>query len=156
MKIKLLLIISVFFVGTNVSGQMNQPGQNNSMLNSTMNGPGSGGYSESVTPLDSPPHKGVVKEAGKYYIEVVVNWMLSSNNTVFYLIKADGKPMDREKITCTAVVQRTDENDEPQTVKHYGMNAFSTHLKSGEEYHLKITFKKKKKEFSAIFQTSGN
>jgi hypothetical protein len=155
MKIKLLLIISVFFIGTNVSGQINQPGQNNSVLNSTMNTP-NGSYSESVTPMDAPPHRGVVKEAGKYYIEVVVNWMLSSNNTVFYLIKADGKPMDREKITCTAVVQRTDEDDEPQTVKHYGMNAFSTHLKSGEEYHLKITFKKKKKEYSAIFQTSGN
>ena len=155
MKIKLLLIISVFFVGTNISGQISQPGQNNSVLNSTMNTP-NGSYSESVTPLDSPPHKGVVKQAGKYYIEVVVNWMLNSNNTVFYLIKADGKAMDREKITCTAVVQRTDEDDEPQTVKQYGMNAFSTHLKSGEEYHLKITFKKKKKEFSAVFQTSGN
>mgnify|MGYP001088493260 FL=1 len=133
--------------------QINQPGQN-SVLNSTMNTP-NGGYSESVTPLDSPPHKGVVKEAGKYYIEVVVNWMLSSNNTVFYLIKADGKPVDREKITCTAVVQRTDADDEPQMVKYYGLNAFSTHLKSGEEYHLKITFKKKKKEDSAVFQTSG-
>ncbi len=69
--------------------QINQPGQN-SVLNSTMNTP-NGGYSESVTPLDSPPHKGVVKEAGKYYIEVVVNWMLSSNNTVFYLIKGRWK-----------------------------------------------------------------
>ena len=145
----------MFFLLSKVSfaqiGQ--QPGQN-SVLNSTMNTP-NGSYSESITPLDSPPHKGVVKEAGKYYIEVVVNWMLSSNNTVFYLIKADGKPMDREKITCTAVVQRTDTDDEPQAVKHYGMNAFSTHLKSGEEYHLKITFKKKKKEYSAVFQTSG-
>ena len=74
MKIKLLLIISVFFIGTNVSGQINQPGQNNSVLNSTMNTP-NGSYSESVTPMDSPPHKGVVKQAGKYYIEVVVNWM---------------------------------------------------------------------------------
>ena len=150
-----LIVFLVFFLLSKVSfaqiGQ--QPGQN-SVLNSTMNTP-NGSYSESITPLDSPPHKGVVKEAGKYYIEVVVNWMLSSNNTVFYLIKADGKPMDREKITCTAVVQRTDTDDEPQAVKHYGMNAFSTHLKSGEEYHLKITFKKKKKEYSAVFQTSG-
>ena len=133
--------------------QINQPGQN-SVLNSTMNTP-NWGYSESITPLDAPPHKGVVKESGKYYIEVVVNWMLSSNNTVFYLLKSDGKPVDREKITCTAAIQRTDAEDQPQIVKQYGLNAFSTHLKSGEEYHLKITFKKKKKEYTAVFQTSG-
>jgi hypothetical protein len=59
MKIKLLLIISVFFIETNVSGQINQPGQNNSVLNSTMNTP-NGSYSESVTPMDAPPHRGVV------------------------------------------------------------------------------------------------
>jgi len=153
MKLNILVIIAICFIGTHVSAQITQPGQN-SVLNSTMNTP-NGGYSESVTPMDAPPHKGVVKEAGKYYIEVVVNWMLNSNNTVFYLLKSDGKPVDREKITCTAVVQRTDMEDEPQVVKHYGMNAFSTHLKSGEEYHLEITFKKKKKEFTAVFQTSG-
>ena len=88
---QLLIIYCVFLLETNVSmAQINQPGQKNSVLNSTMNTP-NGGYSESVTPMDSPPHKGVVKEAGKYYIEVVVNWMLSSNNTVFYLIKGRWK-----------------------------------------------------------------
>jgi len=144
----------LFFLLSQVTiSQINQPGQN-SVLNSTMNTP-NGGYSESITPLDAPPHKGVVKESGKYYIEVVVNWMLSSNNTVFYLLKSDGKPVDREKITCTAAIQRTDAEDESQIVKKYGLNAFSTHLKSGEEYHLKITFKKKKKEYTAVFQTSG-
>ena len=144
----------LFFLLSQVTiAQINQPGQN-SVLNSTMNTP-NGGYSESITPLDAPPHKGVVKEAGKYYIEVVVNWMLSSNNTVFYLLKSDGKPVAREKITCAAAIQRTDTEDEPQIVKQYGLNAFSTHLKSGEEYHLKITFKKKKKEYTAVFQTSG-
>ena len=144
----------LFFLLSQVTfAQINQPGQN-SVLNSTMNTP-NGGYSESVTPLDAPPHRGVVKEAGKYYIEVVVNWMLSSNNTVFYLLKSDGKPVDREKITCTAAIQRTDTEDEAQLVKQYGLNAFSTHFKSGEEYHLKITFKKKKKEYTAVFQTSG-
>jgi len=144
----------LFFLLSQVTiSQINQPGQN-SVLNSTMNTP-NGGYSESITPLDAPPHKGVVKESGKYYIEVVVNWMLSSNNTVFYLLKSDGKPVSREKITCTAAIQRSDAEDESQIVKHYGLNAFSTHLKSGEEYHLKITFKKKKKEYTAVFQTSG-
>ena len=144
----------LFFLLSQVTiAQINQPGQN-SVLNSTMNTP-NGGYSESITPLDAPPHKGVVKESGKYYIEVVVNWMLSSNNTVFYLLKSDGKPVDREKITCTAAIQRTDAEYQPQIVKQYGLNAFSTHLKSGEEYHLKITFKKKKKEYTAVFQTSG-
>ena len=154
MKFNILFVIVAIFIGITVTAQINNPNQN-SVLNQTMNGPGSGGYSESVTPMDAPPHRGVVKEAGKYYIEVVVNWMQSSNNTVFYLLKSDGKPVDREKITCTAVVQRADTEDEPQKVKHYGMNAFSTHLKSGEEYHLEITFKKKKKEYSAVFQTSG-
>ena len=144
----------LFFLLNQVTiAQINQPGQN-SVLNSTMNTP-NGGYSESITPLDAPPHKGVVKESGKCYIEVVVNWMLSSNNTVFYLLKSDGKPVDREKITCTAAIQRTDAEDQPEIVKQYGLNAFSTHLKSGEEYHLKITFKKKKKEYTAVFQTSG-
>ena len=79
------IVFLVLFLLCQVSiAQISQPGQN-SVLNSTMNTP-NGSYSESVTPMDAPPHKGIVKEAGKYYIEVVVNWMLSSNNTVFYLI----------------------------------------------------------------------
>ena len=115
----------LFFLLSQVTmAQINQPGQN-SVLNSTMNTP-NGGYSESITPLDAPPHKGVVKEAGKYYIEVVVNWMLSSNNTVFYLLKSDGKPVDREKITCTAAIQRTDAEDESQIV----INFSKTRIKS--------------------------
>jgi len=146
-------LLVICFSAYSSIAQISQPGMA-STLNNTMNTPG-GSSSPSVTPLEAPPHRGVVKAAGKYYIEVVVNWMLSDNNTVFYLLKSDGKAVDREKITCSVEIQKNDVSPEAQVVKHYGLNAFSSHLKSGEEYHLKVTFKKKKKEFSAVFQTDG-
>lgn len=151
--LQISIVLLLFFVAIQGTAQTTQPGQNSTLTN-TMNNYG-GTNSESVTPMEAPPHKGVVKEAGKYYIEVVVNWMLSENNTVFYLIKSDGKAVEREKITCEVEIQRTDVDPETKVVKPYGLNAFSTHLKSGEEYHVKVTFKKKKKEYSAVFQTSG-
>ena len=153
-KAGLISFILICFFCLSSHAQITQPGQN-SILNSTMNTP-NGGYSESVTPLDAPPHKGVVKEAGKYYIEVVVNWMMSNHNAMFYLIKSDGKAVEREKISCSAVIIRKGQENEVLSVTPYGVNAFSTQLKSGESYHLQVTFKKKKKEYTALFQTNGD
>src|SRR5680860_166708 len=110
--------ITLCCLGLNSTAQISQPGMGNT-LNNTMNSPGGGSSSPSVTPLEVPPHRGVVKPAGKYYIEVVVNWMLSDNNTVFYLLKSDGKPVEREKISCSVEIQRKDVDPEVQAVKQY-------------------------------------
>lgn len=121
---------------------------------SNMSNMGGGSSGPEVTPMDAPPHHGIVKPSGKYYIEVVVDWMLSENNAVFYLIKDNGKAITNDKITCTAVIQRADQEDEEVVVRNWGTEAFSAQLKSDESYHLKITFQKKKRKFSAIFQTN--
>jgi len=111
--------------------------------------------SETITPLDAPPHKGVVKQSGKYYIEVVSNWMASKNNTVIFLLKNTGKPITNESILCTVKTIK-DSNKSDEKVIHWGEEGFATHLDPNESYEVEITFFIKKKQYSAVFQTKGN
>jgi len=111
--------------------------------------------SETITPLGAPPHKGVVKQAGKYYIEVVSNWMASKNNTVIYLLKSSGVAVVNEKITCTlTTIKETIKED--KSVIQWGGEAFATQLDPLESYEVEITFFIKKKKYTAVFQTKGN
>lgn len=148
---KLLILLIVFGLPAIFHGQ-NMPMSNMPNM-SNMGDSGSSG--PEVTPLDAPPHHGVVKPSGKYYIEVVMDWMLSENNAVFYLLKDNGKPFSNDKITCSAVMQRTNHEDEIIPVKLWGNEAFSAQLKSDESYQLKLIFMKKNKKFTAIFQTNS-
>lgn len=143
--IKILLAGLSLFLFTNINGQI---------MPSIPNTGGSTGLTEDVTPMDAPPHRGVVKPAGKYYIEIVVNWMLSDNNAVFYLLKSNGAPITNDKITCRVEIERTDEEGEPIPVKKWGNDAFAGQLKADEAYHLKVTFQKKKRTYSAVFKTN--
>ncbi len=144
---KTVLTLVILFLGTAAFGQlggMPVPG-----------GPG-GGSSESLTPLEAPPHKGVVKPAGKYYIEIVVNWMLSKNNTTLYLLKSGGKPMPVEKVRCTTEMVYNQDSIVPTNVIELTPESHGTHLDPDHAYQLKVTYFVKKKKYTAMFQTKGS
>jgi len=112
-------------------------------------------YEETETPLESPPHNGAVKQAGRYYIEVVTNWFATKNNTTIYLLKTSGKPIPNEAITCT-VKTKMDDKEEVQKVIHRGFDGFYVHLDATKAYVVEISFQVKKKVYTASFQTKGN
>ena len=102
-----------------------------------------------------PPHKGVVKQVGKYYIEVVSNWFFSKNNTVIYLLKRNGQPIENMNLICE-VTTALGLNTKDINVIKYREDAFTTHLDPIESYEVEITFFIKKKEYKSNFKTKGN
>ena len=104
--------------------------------------------------VNHPPHNGVVEKAGKYYIEVVTNWMQKSNNTTIYLMNYAGKTVSPKKLSCIVSIISNEKKVEVITNK-IDDASFRTHLDSKESLKVEVIFYVKNKKYSALFYTNG-
>lgn len=105
--------------------------------------------------VNHPPHNGVVEKAGKYYIEVVTDWMQNTNNTTIYLMNYAGKTVATKKTSCQVSIINDKKNIEVFTNK-IDDSSFRTHLESIEPLKVEVIFYVKNKKYSAFFFTKGN
>ena len=145
MKYFLICIVSCF---TSLSySQFNQSAQHQMQPNSMVK--------QNATPLEVPPHNGIVKPIGKFYIEAVSDWMAMGNNVTFYLLKSNGNPVLNSKATCS-VRTTCKEVKETLTTQPLRDDAFTTRVNPADPCLVEITFIYKKKEYKTLYQTEGN
>ena len=104
--------------------------------------------------VNHPPHNGVVEKAGKYYIEVVTNWMQKSNNTTIYLMNYAGKTVTSKTVLCNVSIINNEKRVEVITNKTDDAS-FGTHLDSNDPLKVEVIFYVKHKKYSAMFYTKG-
>ncbi|CAG5085988.1 hypothetical protein [Parvicella tangerina] len=105
--------------------------------------------------VNHPPHNGVVEKAGKYYIEVVTNWMQKSNNTTIYLMNYAGKIVTKKKVSCKVSIINNEKKVEVITNK-IDDESYRVHLDSNDPLKVEVIFFVKNKKYSAFFFTRGN
>ncbi|MCB9197591.1 MAG: hypothetical protein H6600_03975 [Flavobacteriales bacterium] len=105
--------------------------------------------------VNHPPHNGVVEKAGKYYIEVVTNWMQKSNNTTIYLMNYAGKIVTKKTVSCKVSILNNEKKVEVITNK-IDDASYRVHLDSNDPLKVEVIFFVKNKKHSAFFFTRGN
>jgi len=108
-----------------------------------------------MTPLTHPPHGGMVKPAGKYYIEMIVDWMLKEDKITLYLLKESGKAVSNEKITGSIQFIATEGTISEVSLKPRGNEAFVVQLESNEPFSCMVALKIKNKTLSVPFRHEG-
>lgn len=104
--------------------------------------------------INHPPHNGVVEKAGKYYIEVVTNWMQKNNNTTIYLLNYSGNAVSKKNVSCLVSIRANEKNLELES-NRIADASFSTHLDSNEALKVEVVFYVKNKKYFAEFYTKG-
>jgi hypothetical protein len=105
--------------------------------------------------VNHPPHNGVVEKAGKYYIEVVTNWMQKSHNTTIYLMNYAGKIVTKKTVSCKVSIINNEKKVEVITNK-IDDASYRVHLDSNDPLKVEVIFFVKDKKYSAFFFTRGN
>jgi len=101
---KLLTVLGPILLICFYSAKAQYGGNNNSMMSPQMaNMPSGTGNSSSSK--DEPPHGGDVKEAGKYYIEVVYDAFSTDEKLNVWLLKSNYKPAKTEKATAKVKIK---------------------------------------------------
>lgn len=104
--------------------------------------------------VNHPPHNGVVEKAGKYYIEVVTNWMQKDNNTTIYLLNYNGKIITKKKMSCKVSIINDEENIEVETYEIKDV-CYKTHLDFGDSMRVQVIFYVNNTKYTAMFFTKG-
>ncbi len=106
---------------------------------------GGGGHDDGHTEHSHPPHNGIVKEAGKYKIELVKNLFLKKNQLIFYVFKGDFKPVSTEGIMGTITIKYADGTSTTNKLVARGNDEFVAQVtkKGSFTAHVSITVKGK-------------
>ena len=106
--------------------------------------------------MDAPPHGGVLKDAGKYRIEMVVDLLLIQDRLTFYLYKGSMKPLSEKDEISGSITFINDEAASSKTVlESRGGNRFVAQLKDTGPFRLTVEFVIKGKTVSAVFEHKG-
>jgi len=149
MKFRLISIFILLMLMFQLDA-MSQIGTGNSTL--TRNMPNTN-YSRDKEPdiLDNPPHGGQVKKSGKYYLEVVVDWVAKTDKLIVYVLNSTGKMVSLKKLSCFAqIIDKKGDIEQIDLVEKDGR--FVGQIVK-DEINCVITVKKKSKTYSVPFQS---
>jgi len=125
-------------------------GSNSGAMNSMNNLP-QGTNNNGPSKKDEPPHGGEVKEAGKYFIEVVFDAFASDEKLSIWLLKSNFKPANIESAKGTAKIKYVKLNGKEEDKEliisedkficnvedaSQAFTAFITITIKGKEYHV--------------------
>tara|TARA_R110000868_G_scaffold216988_2_gene467116 strand:+ start:98 stop:643 length:546 start_codon:yes stop_codon:yes gene_type:complete len=108
------------------------------------------------TQMDAPPHGGVMKNAGKYRIEMVVDLLLIQDRLNFYLYKGNMKALAGKDVTNASIAFINDGAATSKTaLESRGGNHFVAQLKDTEPFRATVEFDVKGKTISTVFEHKG-
>lgn len=102
------------------------------------------------------PHNGVVKTAGDYHIEMVVDMQKKEDKVTFYLLDEKEKTMANKDITGTAMFLFDDKTTVTETLVAKGNDRFIAQLKDNKDFTAVVTLKVKGKTVTAKFEHKGS
>lgn len=138
-----LISIFMFFIPNNGNAQScHGGGEDHSSHNST------------PTVMSNPPHGGIVKQAGKYYIEMVKNPLSSTEKVIFYVLRnrKNGEVVSNKIITGTlSIIDQKGEIVKGNLTK-INNDGFVMSQSDIKPVNLIVSFKIKKKTIKSTFQ----
>lgn len=102
-----------------------------------------------------PPNGGIIKEAGKYKIEMVADIFLKTDQLRFYIFKGNYKTILNKGITGTIIIKYNDGNEVKAPLQAKGDDFFVAQLKDSESFQATVKFTIKGKTVTAIFSHNG-
>ena len=100
---------------------------------------------------------GIVKQAGKYKIEMVLNPLLKTDPLNFYLMNKKGKPVSNKDITGKVECTFQDGATETLTLEPSGEDGFAVQLiNKTQPFVCLVTFQIKGKSATARFENSSS
>ncbi|PCJ23023.1 MAG: hypothetical protein COA97_12520 [Flavobacteriales bacterium] len=108
-----------------------------------------------TTHVEQPPNGGVIKEAGKYKIEMVANMFLKKDQLRFYLFKGNFRAILNEGITGTITIKSNDKKTSTQSLQAKGNDFFVAQLQNSGSFQATVKFIIKGKTVSTVFIQNG-
>jgi hypothetical protein len=105
--------------------------------------------------VQQSPNGGVIKELGKYKIEMVADMFLKKDKLRFYLFKRNFKTILNEGVTGTTTIRYHDGKTETEPLQAKGEDFFVTQLKSSDSFQVNVEFIVQGKTVSAVFINNG-
>jgi hypothetical protein len=138
------IILTIFLAATSVSlAQHNHGGQGQDNHNAaTASGP-------------EIPHGGMGQKAGKYVIEMVVNFLQHEDKVTIYLLNANAKTLRNKGITGTVTFAYQDGSSVTDTLVAKGDERLVAQLKSLNAFTSQVNLQVKGKPIGAIFRHGG-
>ncbi len=108
-----------------------------------------------ATHIEQPPHGGIIKEVGKYKIEMVAELFLKKDQLRFYLFKGNFKTVLNEGITGTLTFKDSEGKTTTQTLQAKGDDFFAAQLNKLDSFQVIVKFNIKGKTISSVFAING-
>lgn len=105
--------------------------------------------------MNTPPHGGSLRSVGKYNIEMVVDMLQAQNQMVFYLYKANMKPIGNSDMKGSVTIEMKDGSSTNADLHSYGERGFATDLKDTRPFNCTVRFEIKGKTVSTYFSHNG-
>ena len=102
------------------------------------------------------PHGGIVKTAGDYHIEMVVDIQKKEDQVTFYLLDEKEKTIANKDITGTAMFLFDDKTTVTETLVAKGDDHFTVQLKYNKGFTSVVTLKVKGETVTAKFEHKGS
>ena len=118
---------------------------------SSHGGHGSMGHAQ----MDMPPHGGVLKDAGKYRVEMTVDLVMMQDRLAFYIFKGNMKPLSGKDVTGSITFLNPDGTSTTTPLVSRGGNHFVAQLENTEPFSCTVEFVVKGKPVSAVFSHKG-
>jgi heavy metal-binding protein len=138
------VVAALFLVGTSISFAQHDHGSQGQSQKET-----------STMKAPESPHGGMLKTAGKYQIELVVNMMQKEDKITVYLLTKSGKTLSTQDVTGTIMFMYKDGTDVTETLVAKGDNRFVAQLKTMDSFSAMVSLKVKGKTIGANFQHEG-
>jgi len=143
-SIAIAIVLTLLLTGASVaSAQHNHSGQ--------------GQDNHSAAPATGPeiPHGGMGQKAGKYVIELVVNFLQKEDKVTVYLLNANAKTLRNKDISGTVTFTYQDGTSVTETLVPKGDERFVAQLKSLKAFTAQVNLKVKGKDIGANFSHGG-
>jgi len=108
-----------------------------------------------TTHVAQPPHGGVIKEAGKYKIEMVAELFLKKDQLRFYLFKGNFKTILNDGITGSVIFKDSNGKETTQSLQAKGDDFFVAQLNEAGSSQVTVKFTIKGKTISRVFSVNG-
>lgn len=103
-----------------------------------------------------PPHGGIIKEAGKYHIEIVMDPMVVKEKLNVYILKASLKPIQVKGITGkTSIHYSNGTSTEIQLINNETDKLYANIANVSEPFTALITLTINEKEYNVNYEYKG-
>lgn len=119
-------------------------------------GGGSAGHNHSQSgSMSMAPHGGMVKTAGKYQIEMVVDMLQMEDKVVIYIINSKGRTIGNASISGKIMFMYKDQSSNTSALIARGDDHFVSALDRTDAFTAMVTFDVKGKMLNANFNHAG-